>query len=308
MKKYLVILLSLALVFCFISCDGSTKTPDGSNGSSSSPVVPEDPNVPDESKFITANKDDSDIILSAISRFMTDDAIHMAEYDETTEYTIPDNTEINIPGESQLPISGIFTIIGKYSYDEIERETAETYNGTITIGEDEYVLSDIVSYEHGYHDSLETTTSLTGSYKKNGERIEISDVSKLEESEPGLYAFLFNFPSNLSNKPTPTNENLSNTIIHKVETSSFKGRCSIEMSGNDSHQEATLKTSIDNDGKGHKLTGKMVASANDKGGSTIDIEYFSIDGVYFKPESIEGNEYIMKALMMLFGKSLTSKT
>ena len=296
MKKYLVILLSLALVFFFISCDGSTKTPDGSNGSSSSPVVPEDPNVPDESKFVTANKDDSDIILSAISRFMTDDAIHMAEYDETTEYTIPDNTEINIPGESQLPISGIFTIIEKYSYDEIERETAETYNGTIKIGEDEYVLSDIVSYEHGYHDSPDTTTSLTGSYKKNGKRIEISDVSTLEKSEPALYAFLYNFHGKLKF----TIKNVSGTIIHKIETSSFKGRCSIEMSGNDSHQEVTLKTSIDNDGKGHKLTGKMVA-ANDKGGSTIDIEYFSIDGVYFKPESIEGNMDIIEALMKLRG-------
>ena len=64
MKKYLAILLSLALVFCFISCDGSTKTPDGSNGSSSNkpslsiPVVPEDPNVPNKSKFVDADNSD----------------------------------------------------------------------------------------------------------------------------------------------------------------------------------------------------------------------------------------------------------
>lgn len=300
--------MSLALFFCFISCDGSTKTPDGSNGtssdkpSSSNLIVPDDPNVPDESKFVTADEDDSEIILSAISIFRSGNAIHIAEYNTTTEYTIPENYEINISGESPLPISGIFTIIEKYSYDEIEHETAETYNGTITIGEDEYVLSDIVSYKHRYVDSLDPTTSLTGSYKKNGERIEISDVSTLEESEPALYAFLYNFLSNSPGELKSTNENFSNTIIHKVETSSFKGRCSIEMSGNNSHQEATLKTYIDNDGKGHKLTGKMVASANDnEGPNSINIEYFSIDGDYFTPESIEGNMDIIKALMQLFG-------
>ena len=300
--------MSLALVFCFISCDGSTKTPDGSNGTSSNKpsysnlIVPDDPGVPDESKFVTADEDDSEIILSAMSKFRSENAIHIAEYNTTTEYTIPENYEINIPVESQLPISGIFTIIEKYSYDEIEHETAETYNGTITIGGDEYVLSDIVSYEHGSIDPLDTTTSLKGSYKKNGVRIEISDVSTLEESEPALYAFLYNFLSNSPGELKSTIKNFSNTIIHKVETSSFKGRCSIEMSGNNSHQEATLKTYIDNDGKGHKLTGKMVASGNDnEGPGSINIEYFSIDGDYFTPESIEANMDIIEALMKLFG-------
>ena len=91
MKKYLAILLSLALVFCFISCDGSTKTPDGSNGSSSGSVtaVPKDSNVPDKSKLEPIDGNGLSVLMkisNAVNRY--EDFSSQTEIHETTWCTI----------------------------------------------------------------------------------------------------------------------------------------------------------------------------------------------------------------------------
>ena len=148
MKKYLAILLSLALVFCFISCDGSTKTPDGSNGSSSSkpylsiPVVPEDPNVPNKSKFVNAENSDLTNINAVFSELFASTAKHQTERYCINWYEIKD-------GDYYLYEVG--NISGKFSIAQYEKrdnaknyeEARYTYKNTAKHGEDEYVASNV---------------------------------------------------------------------------------------------------------------------------------------------------------------------
>ena len=270
MKKYLAILLSLALVFCFISCDGSTKTPDGSNGSLT--AVPKDSNVPDESSF-------KPISSSAIKVFSEinekigkwDDFTLQGEEHYTKRYKINDGATITYYTDvrNELTISGTYSVkFDLVQNNDIVKES-ETLNGTITIGTDEYTLLDIVRIWK------DDDISFTGSYKKNGERIEISDVSTLEESEPGLYDFLTSF----SLYP---NEDKSDKIVNP----DFVGQVSYEdYLVNDLELTEVVidfsKVKL-SDGKNHSMTCNLILYPNE----SKKINYFSIDGVYFTEDSI----------------------
>lgn len=302
MKKYLAILLSLALVFCFISCDGSTKTPDGSNGSSSGkpslsiPVVPEDPNVPNKSQFVAADNSDLTSINAVFSELFASDAKHQTERYCIDWYEIKDGDYV---------MSGIGNISGKFSIAQYEKhENAKeyeearytyTYNGTVKLGEDEYVASNVaVSL---YEINEEKDIAITGHAKKNGEDI---DLNTLTPEDP-LSKFLkyFNYPPKYT-----TDECL--VILCTVNDPDFVGRYSIEASVEGDLAEANgvidfSKVEIQNGEEcsltcGFKATGKISEKV-----PKIEINYISLNGKYFKPESIEGNEYIMNALMMLFG-------
>lgn len=79
MKKVFVFLLALILVFCFVSCDNSTKVPEDSTGGSTNtpsnkpsidiPTAPIDSNVPDSSKFVDLGGEDVPGILSVFEAF-----------------------------------------------------------------------------------------------------------------------------------------------------------------------------------------------------------------------------------------------
>lgn len=301
MKKYLAILLSLALVFCFISCDGSTKTPDGSNGSSSGkpslsiPVVPEDPNVPNKSQFVNAENSDLTSINAVFSEFFASNSKHQTERYRINWYEIKD-------GDYYLyevgNMSGKFSIAQYEKDDEAKNseETRTTYNGTVKLGEDEYVASNVaVSL---YEINEEKDIAITGHAKKNGEDI---DLNTLTPEDP-LSKFLkyFNYPPKYT-----TDECL--VILCTVNDPDFVGRYSIEASVEGDLAEANgvidfSKVEIQNGEEcsltcGFKATGKISEKV-----PKIEINYISLNGKkYFKPESIEGNEYIMNALMMLFG-------
>ena len=83
MKKAIAVLLSLILVFCFVSCDGSVKAPEESNGGSTNtpsnkpsidiPTAPIDSNVPDSSKFVDLGGEDVSGILSVFEAFFSNE-------------------------------------------------------------------------------------------------------------------------------------------------------------------------------------------------------------------------------------------
>ena len=283
MKKYLAILLSLALVFCFISCDGSTKTPDGSNGSLT--AVPKDSNVPDESSF-------KPISSSAIKVFSEinekigkwDDFTLQGEEHYTKRYKINDGATITYYTDvrNELTISGTYSVkFDSVQNNDIVKES-ETLNGTITIGTDEYTLLDIVRIWK------DDDISFTGSYKKNGERIEISDVSTLEESEPGLYDFLkYSSPSYSGEKETCYDYSIDTSIhLFTIDNPDFVGQVSYEdYLVNDLELTEVVidfsKVKL-SDGKNHSMTCNLILYPNE----SKKINYFSIDGVYFTEDSI----------------------
>lgn len=303
MKKYLAILLSLALVFCFISCDGSTKTPDGSNGSSSGkpslsiPVVPEDPNVPNKSKFVDAENSDLTNINAVFSELFASDAKHQTERYCIDWYEIKDGDYV---------MSGIGNISGKFSIAQYEKhENAKeyeearytyTYNGTAKLGEDEYVASNVAMslYKINY---VEKDIAITGHAKKNGVDIDLTTL----KSEDPLLKFIkyFDYP------PKYTTDECE-AILCTVNDPDFVGRYSIEGFAEGDLIEANAVVDFDKveilNGQECSLTcGYKVTGNTSEKVPKIEINYISLNGKYFKPESIEGNEYIMKALMMLFG-------
>lgn len=282
MKKYLAILLSLALVFCFISCDGSTKTPDGSNGSLT--AIPKDSNVPDESSF-------QPISSSAIKVFSEinekiggwDGFTLQGEEHYTKRYKINDGAMLYYYTDvhNEQPISGTYSVkFDSVRNNDIVKES-ETINGTITIGTDEYTLLDIVRIRK------DGDASLTGKAKKKGIETEI-DVSTIESSEPGLYAFL-KYSSPSYSEETETRYDYSiDTSVHllTIDNPDFVGQASYEdyLVNDLKLTEVVIdfsKVKL-SDRKDHSMTCNLILYPN----GSKKINYFSIDGVYFTEDSI----------------------
>ena len=148
MKKYLAILLSLALVFCFISCDGSTKTPDGSNGSSSGSVtaVPKDSNVPDKSKLKPLDGNGVSVISeisSALNRYR--DFKLQADIHETTWYKIGGGQILEYYVGGKLIEQGIS---GSYSekYDVVINDANQIDTSSIVINSSTNATTTIPSH------------------------------------------------------------------------------------------------------------------------------------------------------------------
>lgn len=284
MKKYLAILLSLALVFCFISCDGSTKTPDGSNGSSSGSVtaVPKDSNVPDKSDFEPMNDSDGRLLQEIMQKTNNNKNYTLqGEEHYTAWFTIRDNAIISFPPNYEpCTISGTYSVkFDLVQNNDIVKES-ETLNGTITIGTDEYTLLDIVRIDNGID------VSLTGKAKKKGIETEI-DVSTIESSEPGLYYFLTSF--NLYPDDDKSDKIVIDTFIHLVtfDEPDLVGQISEEeyMEGNSRVKDTVMNISKIklSDGKYHSLTYNCKAYMQEE---KAVFNYLSIDGKYFTKESL----------------------
>lgn len=145
MKKLFTILLSLVLVFCFISCDQPSNSPKDEPSNVPPidvPSIEEDPNVPDSSKFVKLEEDDASKITSVLNTFWSipeESRNIISAYCFDKEYSFKEGAEID--GTS---VSGSLSVIEKSSYDNNKEEDSNTYNGTIKIGEDDYILSDVV--------------------------------------------------------------------------------------------------------------------------------------------------------------------
>lgn len=291
MKKYLAILLSLALVFCFISCDGSTKTPDGSNGSSSGSVtaVPKDSNVPDKSKLKPLDGNGVSVISeisSALNRYR--DFKLQADIHKTTWYKIGGGQILEYYVGGKLIEQGIS---GSYSekYDVVINDANQidtiTYDGTIIIGGAEYTLSSLARIE------TDKGISFAGQVKKEGTGI---DVSTLASSDPGLYYFLTcELDGGSSIKIDIVSEAFDNAIfLLTIDKPDFVGAASFEAikEGKLPVTDVVLNFSKVrlSDGKNHSLTCNYKIDPNEEvdGNPAIKVIYFSLDGTYFTPESI----------------------
>lgn len=303
MKKAIAILLSLILVFCFVSCDNSAKTPDGSSDGSSNkpstsiPTVQEDPNVPPSSEFKDAVTDDFTNIINLLSAVRDAKGTYSSENRYTESFKIKDGVTI---GCDNKPISGNYSI-KTYSVGDNEKDTwTETFNGKIKIDSDEYELSNVVKYEMYSYTDEKYEKSLTGVVKKGDKEI---DISEIETSDPALYEFLYNF----NEETNCILESMKDYLYAAYFNINGIGELSIVGSMIDSNNmEGDVVFNFSNvklsDGKNHSMTGKIKASSyNETKPDSLSVEYLSFDGKYFKPADIEGNNKLMEFFMNMLG-------
>ena len=116
MKKLLTILLSLVLVFCFISCSQPSNNPEDVQ-SNIPPInvqsVAKDPNVP--ASFTAVLEDnDAKLIIDVFNEFLDSEKPRtiISEYISSTSYSFKEDAKID-----DIAVSGTLSMVDKYFRD-----------------------------------------------------------------------------------------------------------------------------------------------------------------------------------------------
>ena len=313
MKKAIAVLLSLILVFCFVSCDGSVKAPEDSNGGSTNtpsnkpsidiPTAPIDSNVPDSSKFVDLGGEDVPGILSVFEAFFSNEKRTISVKQRWVEnYVIKEGTAISyydpsISDYAERKFSGSYSVLNDYSGDGSISVDKDIYNGTVKINDAEYVFSNFtITYTSSDAGSGAT---FSGSITKNGEAVDVTDI------DSNLFSFLDDFDE--SEYCTMSMSDAEGGVYYSVNDDPlFVGSFSQSIS---STKDTAITDIIVNfekaklsDGKTHSLTAKFkVTGSLDGEDMSFSVEYLSFDGKYFTPASVKANEDVMSALTKLLG-------
>lgn len=317
MKKVFVFLLALILVFCFVSCDDSTKVPEDSTGGSTSnpsdnstdkpsidiPTAPIDSNVPDSSKFVDLGGEDVPGILSVFEAFFSNEKRTISVKQRWVEnYVIKEGTAISyydpsISDYAERKFSGSYSVLNDNSDDGSVGIDKDIYNGTVKINDAEYVFSNFtITYTRS---DAEYGDTFSGSITKNGEAVDVTDI------DSNLVSFLDAFDE--SEYCTMSMSDAEGGVYYSVNDDPlFVGSFSQLIS---STKDTAITDIIVNfekaklsDGKTHSLTAKFkVTRSLDGEDMSFSVEYLSFDGKYFTPASVKANEDVMSALTKLLG-------
>lgn len=321
MKKAIAVLLSLILVLCFVSCDGSVKAPEESNGGSTNtpsdnstdkpsidiPTAPIDSNVPDSSKFVDLGGEDVPGILSVFEAFFSNEKRTISVKQRWVEnYVIKEGTAItyydpSISDYAERKFSGSYSVLNDNSDDGSVSVNKDIYNGTVKINDAEYVFSNFtITYTRS---DAEYGDTFSGSITKNGEAVDVTDITS--DSDSNLSSFLNDF--NESEYCTMSLSDAEGGVYYSVNDNPlFVGSFSQSIS---STKDTAITDIIVNfekaklsDGKTHSLTAKFkVTGSLDGEDKSFSVEYLSFDGKYFTPASVKANEDVMSALAKLLG-------
>ena len=300
MKKLFTILLSLVLVFCFISCDQPSNSPKDEPSNVPPidvPSIEEDPNAPDSSKFVKLEEDDASMILSVFYTFRSipeESRNIISAYCFDKEYSFKEGAEID--GTS---VSGSLSVIEKSSYDNNKEEDSNTYNGTIKIGEDEYILSDVV-YSYKKEEGKDPKKTITGRFTKNGESFDIESVEA--EDEPILFKLITD--EALSDNSKCKDVAVMSGTKYEVAENNVTGVFSTEMSLSDGLINGKSIINLEKvkvGEKEHRLTAKLtITGTPESEDPTINVDYLSLDGKYYTLESVMKSD-VFKALSSFIG-------
>lgn len=301
MKKLFTILLSLVLVFCFISCDQPSNSPKDEPSNVPPidvPSIEEDPNVPDSSKFVKLEDDDANMILSVFDTFrsMPEESKSITSvYYTHSNYSLKEDAKID--GKS---VSGSLSVIEKSSYDNNKEEDSNTYNGTINIGEVEYTLSDVV-YSSTEEEGKAPKVTITGRFTKKGKSFDIETVKAADE--PILFK-LITYKALRENSKCEYISGMAGTR-YEVAEKNVTGVFSTERSLSDGLiNEKTIinleKVKVCEEE--YRLTAKLtIKGTPESEDPTINVDYLSLDGKYYTLESVMDNPKVFKALSSFIG-------
>ena len=316
MKKAIAVLLSLILVFCFVSCDGSVKAPEESNGGSTNtpsnkpsidiPTAPIDSNVPDSSKFVDLGGDDVSGILSVFEAFFSNEKRTISVKQRWVEnYVIKEGTAISyydpsISDNAERKFSGSYSVLNDHSGDGSVSVNKDIYNGTVKINDAEYVFSNFTITHTG--SDAEFRTTFSGSITKNGEAVDVTDITT--DSDINLFSFL-----NYDDRKhfTMSMSDAEGGVYYSVNDDPlFVGSFSQSISSTKDTASTDIIVNFEkaklSDGKTHSLTAKFkVTGSLDGEDMSFSVEYLSFDGKYFTPASVKANEDVMSALAKLLG-------
>ena len=290
MKKTIVLLLSLILLFSFVSCNGSTNSPSDS-GSSNKPTItvptaPVDTNASSAPKYNATNDEGKILnVFTGLEGVIPD--VFENEQDGTGNYELLSDKTIN--GKS---ISGSFSVRRNYSSKECKSQ--EIFNGTIKIGKNEYKLSNFAKI-HTW--STGSDFNYSGSITVKDSSGNQSTITKFEDADDDIKYFINNYNHEIAKMTSA--QNLSGGIYVEYKGPNVVGKYSVSVSSTNSAMVTDVivnfeKITVSKDT--HSLTARYKMLQNFGSGMDVDIEYASVDGTYYTPESIKNNKEIFPKL------------
>lgn len=300
MKKTILILLSLILLFSFVSCNGSTNSPSDSGSSTKPsinlPTAPVDTNVPPTSAFKDAETTGGNTkILSGIDKLRGKKPfVQKMEEKSTITYKIIDGAKWydadSIEGTLKVKLNG--------KYDTNNIKTEYTLNGEVKKDKTTYTFDNFFYVYEEVPGAEYPTVNFSGAVKKNNTIVD-NDKIKTENEYTDLYQIIRNLDYIAS---------ISNIQSATVDGGSYIEYDSSEAKGKFSSSKRVLSNSIVSEAianfekivienENHKITAKYKVTRPFEGEPTIEITYISFDDEYYKTESI--SEKIKIALLSL---------
>lgn len=250
MKKTIVLLLSLILLFSFVSCNGSTNSPSDSGSSNK----PQEITPPNKSEWVEMSDEQYNTINNALRNLKT--SLIKDYYVE--EFTF--NSSAKIGEES---VSG-----------HIQRN-ADYIAKVMTIdGDLSYAGANFVFNNCKLNIASETPSIISGSITKNGSSVVTED-----------FYIISNIISNASKKENYSKYTVDDKTIYKMEgnevniTGLYSEYYQMDLEKNIEKNIYVIDASID----GKTLQFKQVQDFNT---GTNSIEYFGLDGTFFTEKSI----------------------
>lgn len=288
MKKTILILLSLILLFSFVSCNGSTNSPSSNDTSDTNkvPSIEPDKNVPPAEQFESATSSDCANILLALQKINSQTPNSYGINREiNVKLTAKEGAEIN-----SKALIGTVTVTNKTTKEEY----STTYNGTCNIGDTSYEFSDYKILSHG----PSGVPNVLGLIKKDGNPVDLNNIGEDDD----LYVLLNNFNVNYFYSQLVS---ATGNLYANLNSSDFVGGVSsnISASGNNIVSDVIAnfsKLSI-GDSQDHSLTAEYRTLTNIiTGAETLQIKYISFDNHYFTAESVLSDENLKNYIYNIF--------
>lgn len=294
MKKTILILLSLILLFCFVSCNGSTNSPSDSgstnnpsdSGSSTKPSInlptaPVDTNVPPESAFKNAEETDGNInILTGLNELEgNQELVGKVEEKSTITYQI----KSGVLWDGKYTDSGILTVKQDYKYENAYN-FVYTFNGEIIIDGVKYTFENFV---YSCHEGQDPEVTITGIVKIDGSPIDNTEIDEYNIINDIINDIIFgNYITSIST--------IQSAIVEGGRYLEFaspiaKGKFSASRSATSNsiiNEAVAYFDRVLIEGVKHTLTASYKVIEPFDGEPTIDISYISFDNEYYQPSTI----------------------
>lgn len=297
MKKAILILLSLILLFSFVSCNGSTNSPSDSGSSTKPsinlPTAPVDTNVPPSSDFKNADETGGNTkILTGFNELRRNQPlVQKMEEKSTITYQIKSDAL----WYGQYTVSGTLTVKLDSKYEN-NYKNVYTFNGEIIIDGVKYTFENFV-YSYEDQDEGRASETFTGIVKIDGSPIDNTEITRGSD----VYIIINNV-GYIKLISTIQSAIVEGGRYIELDSSIAKGKFSASRSATSNsiiNEVVAYFNSVVIDGVNHTMTASYKVIEPFVGNPSINISYISFDNEYYQPETInEEVAYILIGLVM----------